>query len=354
MKKQSRKAAIAAAALVLVLAVVLVCTGIWPGSRKGDIYLYGEYHGMECVQEKEFELWEQYYKEQGLRHLFIEYPYFDTELLNLWMQSDSDEILDLVYENWYGTMGGSEFTRNFLKKIKEFCPETVFHGTDVGHTYLRTGPLYLEYLEENGLKDSQQYALALENIEQGRYYYETEDNVYRENKMTENFMREYEALRGEAIMGIYGQAHVELDGMDYETGTVPCMGGQLREEYGEQVHSQNMTLLTEPMRTDTLTINGREYKASYFGRAYTAPIMTGCQYMRFWRLEDAYEDFQANSLDGYSWTEERFPMQIEEKQVFVIDYLQDDGTEERYYYRTDHASRSGELLAYEIRSEDAA
>jgi len=38
--------------------------------------------------------------------------------------------------------------------------------------------------------------LAHEAVKQGKYYYENSDDVYRENKMVENFIREYDALNG--------------------------------------------------------------------------------------------------------------------------------------------------------------
>lgn len=107
-----------------------------------------------------------------MRDLFVEFPYTDAQFLNLWMQADDDELLDLQFKDWGGTEGGTEVEKNFLKQIKEQYPETVFHGTDVGHTWESTGPRYLAYLEANGQKDSEEYRRAQENMEQGKRYYE--------------------------------------------------------------------------------------------------------------------------------------------------------------------------------------
>mgnify|MGYP000485435393 CR=1 FL=1 len=49
-----------------------------------------------------------------------------------------------------GTAGGTEIVKNFLKQIKKTYPKTVFHGTDVGHTWHSTGPQYLKYLKSTG------------------------------------------------------------------------------------------------------------------------------------------------------------------------------------------------------------
>lgn len=69
----------------------------------GQSYLYGEMHGVEKILDKEIELWYEYYHNQDMRHLFIEHSYYTAEFLNLWMQSDNNEILDAVYTDWAGT-----------------------------------------------------------------------------------------------------------------------------------------------------------------------------------------------------------------------------------------------------------
>jgi len=206
------------------------------------IYLYGEKHGVKKIMDKEFELWHEYYNNKNMRHLFVELPYYTAEFLNIWMKSDSDEILDELYNDWIGTALYNPYTKEFYKKIKSNCPETIFHGTDVGHQYDTTGQRFLKYLEENNLKDSEKYRLAHEAVKQGKYYYENSDDVYRENKMVENFIRDYDALNGECIMGIYGNAHTSLDAMDF-TDSVPCMANQLKDIYKDIIYSEDLSWL---------------------------------------------------------------------------------------------------------------
>ena len=69
-----------------------------------NIYLYGEGHGIKRIMDKEFEIWHEYYHTKNMRHLFVEHGYFTAEFLNVWMQSDNDDILDSVYDDWVGTM----------------------------------------------------------------------------------------------------------------------------------------------------------------------------------------------------------------------------------------------------------
>ena len=92
------------------------------------------------------------------------------------MKEDSDELIDKFFEEIKGSAGDNEYFYEFFHEIKEYCPETIFYGTDVGHLYNTTGLRYLRYLEENGLTDSEKYSLANENIQQGIAYYESESS----------------------------------------------------------------------------------------------------------------------------------------------------------------------------------
>lgn len=319
-----------------------------PEAATGQIYLYGEAHAVESILERELELWSGYYHEEGMRHLFVEAAYYDAEFLNIWMQSDNDDILRELYGDWQGSSAHDPLVYYFYKQIKEDCPETVFHGTDVGHCYETTGIRYLKHLEYNDLKDSESYKLAEEAIEQGEQYYMQLSDAYRENKMVENFIREFEALDGEHIMGIYGAAHTGLDSLAL-SGNVACMAKQLKEEYGDIIHSEDLSWMArdiEPIRTDIITVNGKEYEASYYGEEdiYWTDEYS---YREFWRLEDAYEDFKdaPKTGDGLPCTD--YPMLIETGQVFVLDYTKADGTVERWYYRSDGTEVEGWGLATE-------
>jgi hypothetical protein len=313
----------------------------------GQIYLYGEAHGSEKILNEEFELWQTYYTECGMRHLFVELPYYTAEYLNLWMQAEDDAILDQFFEDIQGTAGCTEYNKAFYQRIKEACPETVFHGTDVGHTFWSTGRRYIEALEAADQKDTEAYSRASENIMQGALYYfnseaDGQDHAYRETKMIENFIREFDALpEGTSIMGIYGNAHTDLEGIAAGTTDLPCMANQLKEKYGDALHTVDLTLLSDPLRVDTIEINGKEYTASYFGEVDISNAFPAYRSRAFWRLEDAYEDFK-DCPTGDDWLPYRnYPMAIEQGQVFVIEYTLADGTTERSYYRSDGKTWNG-------------
>lgn len=154
----------------LVFVFALISAG-GPPKKTGQIFLYGEIHSAEIILNKKFQLWHRYYHESGIRDLFVESPYYTAEFLNLWMRSDNDDILNELYEDWKGTAAHSEECRTFYKRIKEECPKTIFHGTDVGHQYASTGRRFAEYLQNSGQTASEQYTLTLEAIQQGIYYY---------------------------------------------------------------------------------------------------------------------------------------------------------------------------------------
>ena len=241
-----------------------------------------------------------------------------------------------------------------LKQIKEQYPETVFHGTDVGHTWESTGPRYLAYLEANGQKDTEEYKRTQENMEQGKRYYEIKatDEAssvrYREDWMVENFRRSYqelEAVRRTDIMGIYGSTHIvesEYRNSDFR------MAKQLSENYGEHLHTKDLT--QEPERIDTLEVNGKTYTASYFGEQDIS-MVKGYKTRKFWRLEDAYEDFKDLPTPREILPADNYPVKIQAGQVFAVEYLMSDGSTEWKYYISDGTVQNGQLITKRMKME---
>lgn len=256
---------------VLILVLILALLGLlWnnvnnTSNSTDEIYLYGEWHSDSHILDRELEIWGEYYK-KGMRDLFVEYPYTDAQFLNLWMQADDDELLDQQFKDWEGTAGGTEIVKNFLKQIKKTYPKTVFHGTDVGHTWHSTGPRYLKYLKSTGQMDTEEYQRALLNIQQGKRYAricqtnEEAAEQYREDRMVENFQRSYQELEETHrtdIMGIYGNAHIVNTGY---LNAEYYMAKQLKESYGEKLHTTDLT--QEPQRIDTLEVSGKPTQPS--------------------------------------------------------------------------------------------
>lgn len=311
----------------------------------GRIYLYGEQHGVQSILSKEFELWREYYHNKGMRHLFVELPYYTAEFLNAWMKEEGDAILDAVYNDGAGTASQTPATKEFYRKIKKECPETVFHGTDVGHQGNTTGKRFLNTLERSRLKYSVQYMLALENIRQGATYYKSRDALYRENTLVKNFIREFDALRGESIMGIYGTMHIALEPMHHSGQSVPSMASLLKKRYGEAIHTEDLSWMAkdiQSIRIESITINDKTYFASYYGRQDLSWLGDNL-HREFRRLENTFEDFKDNPKTGDVLPYSNYPMLIQTGQVFVIDYTKKDGSTVRMYYRSDGNTWRGEL-----------
>ncbi len=244
-------------AIVFVVCFLVLAFSMYNKFSKPKILLYGEAHADPLIMEKELELWEKSYYEDDMRNLFIEMSYCDAQLLNIWMKEDNDKILMQMYENLKGTAAHNEYWIGFYKYIKENLPETVFYGNDVVHQQ-KTAEIYLNYLKEKGMENSDEYATALKNIEQGKFFYEgnqqlyefnsdnekkqsaygeNENIVYRENMLTENFIRMYDGLEDKRVMGFYGQLHTEVDWVAEEDNDVKAnsMAHQLTERYGDDV-----------------------------------------------------------------------------------------------------------------------
>ena len=86
---------------VLVLMLVLAAPGA-AAAQTGRIYLYGETHADPACLEQELAAWDRYYKELGMRDLFIEVPSYTAQFMNLWMKAEDDAILSRLFEDWEG------------------------------------------------------------------------------------------------------------------------------------------------------------------------------------------------------------------------------------------------------------
>ena len=168
------------------------------------------------------------------------------------------------------------------------------------------------------------------------------------DRMVENFRRSYqelEAVRRTDIMGIYGSTHIvesEYRNSDFR------MAKQLSENYGEHLHTKDLT--QEPERIDTLEVNGKTYTASYFGEQDIS-MVKGYKTRKFWRLEDAYEDFKELPTPREILPADNYPVKIQAGQVFAVEYLMSDGSTEWKYYISDGTVQNGQLITKRMKME---
>lgn len=312
----------------------------------GIAYLYGEKHGAPMILKKEFNLWYDYYHKNGMRHLFLELPYYAAKYLNLWINSENNAILDEIFEDIKGTAMDTPETKELFINIKKECPETIFHGVDVGHAYQSMGNRYLNYLSENNLQDTEEFNLAKENIEQGKKFYDKKDNAYREKMLVENFKREFDKLNNQNIMGIFGESHTKLDNSSSNDNMIAL----LTDYYGkDHIISESLAyLVNSPIKTDKIVINKKEYEAEYFGRVNLSLINKDFSHREFWRLKDAFKDFSTNKTNGNILPLYNYPMELELNQIYIVDYTKADGSVIREVHRYDGTLWKGQEVTQQI------
>ena len=353
--------------LTLLLAVLLALTACGAPAETdtptGAIFLYGEAHANADCLEQELAAWQTYYG-QGMRHLFIELGPGSALLLNRWMAAEDDAYWDMVYSACEGTMFHAEVEADFYHQIKETCPETVFHGFDIEHQYTSTGAKALELLEQEGKTDTDEYRTVERGIQQAVQFYRrgADDTaaVQREKAMTFNLCDAFDALGGISVMVICGAAHGDPNGMDYQTGTVPSMAAQIAAHYGDAVTLTCTNLArvekpeVEPLRTDTLTIDGGAYEAAYFGEE---DISDWSKYAsrQFWRVEGGYDAFSAWQTTGDQLPESNYPMALHPRESYAILYhLPDGGTMWWYGVSTDQTDWNAGVVTVQVTPPEAA
>lgn len=188
-------------------------------SKKSDITLVGEVHHIKGIQDKELELYRDFY-EKGGRHLFIERGYSMAAYMNMIMHQEAS--FKSMLED------GPEADLDFYQAIKDNFPETIFHGIDAELSTI--GEPWLKFLQENNFGTEKEYKTIIEVIEQGKKVHSLgySKDVYREEYMTKNFIREYKKVKGQPIFGIFGNAHTSKTIM--RRYGLPTMGMNLEKK----------------------------------------------------------------------------------------------------------------------------
>lgn len=314
----------------------------------GKVYLYGESHGVERILKKEYELWKDYYN-RGMRHLFVELPYYTAEFLNIWMKAEDDTILLKLQKNSEGTASDTPHTLEFYRKIKKSCPDTIFHGTDLGHQYDTIGEDFLKYLEEQNLIGTENHTLTKAAIKQGKIYYKYDkDPIYRENKMVENFIRELDKVGNTDIMGIYGAAHTGITDNNF-TNEVINMANQLNMVVPaiESTDLGPYKKITAPLRVDIIEINGKSYTALYFGRQDLNGF-NNYEYREFWLVEEAYSVYNKHFKTKDFLPTDNYPMKITTGNLYRVLYKDLDGKESSSYYISTGKKWKGRVVTESI------
>ncbi len=94
--------------------------------------------------------------------------------------------------------------------------------------------------------------------------------------------------------------------------------------------------VSEAMKKEFITINDKEYEASYLGESDMSSWSNVFSKRKYWRLENTYDDFKDKpKLEQVLPYNNYPPINIEFGHIFVIDYYKSDETVERKYYIAD-------------------
>lgn len=344
---------------LLTLTALFLSTTILFGCAKKDefnpsfkdkgqkIYLYGELHGNSKIYDEELKVIEKHYNE-GIRDMFIEGSFARGEFLNIWINEKDDKILDDLMKDADGTHGGNEQTREFYLTIKKKFPELRFHGTDIEH--VQTSYRYGLFLDEKNINDEFSRKFIADNREQKRIFKEERNYGYREEKMVENFKRQYEKLGNKSIIGFYGSAHIDLSkGNTYrERINSYIMAEELKKIYGDNLSLVDLSRMNFTIGKEKVIANGKEYNAKVF-ETINVKMNESSYIAESWELEDAYEDFKNFELDKEKGVVERYGNILFEKNKVYKFKIQYEKSEEITFYRTDEEMKNGKLKAYPIK-----
>lgn len=141
------------------------------------------------------------------------------------------------------------------------------------------------------------------------------------------------------------------DSSSYRFGT-RLEAGEVLYIRASNANALSCSILVEeelPIRIDSQTVEGKTYRASYYGSEDMSSWHDSYSDREFWRLEDAYSDFSNHSQTGNWLPSSNYPMLVEAGQVFLIRYtLKCNGGTEYVVMRCDGDYRNGMLNTHEI------
>ena len=113
-------------------------------------------------------------------------------------------------------------------------------------------------------------------------------------------------------------------------------GDNILKDFPRLIFQISAKKVMEKIRTERMTVDGKEYEASYFGEQDMSSWSRYAAKREYWRLENAGDDFKDRFTLVHVLPYNNYPpMDIQAGQVFVIDYHKFDGTVDRKYYIAD-------------------
>ena len=156
------------------------------------------------------------------------------------------------------------------------------------------------------------------------------------------------AYRGAAIgKGAYGTA-----GYAYISGGAVLAAGNADANFNATADNGDYEAVVPVTRTipgvESLTINGKDYEAEYFGLRELSASYYGYSQIEFWRIPHAADEFTKADGKGTYLDVDSFPMLIEDGGAYVVKYTYPDGRSVRQFYLADGTVFDGVEFAQEI------
>ena len=102
------------------------------------------------------------------------------------------------------------------------------------------------------------------------------------------------------------------------------------------MHAEDLSQLDVPEPDfETIEVNGTVYSATYYGYQDTRSFSDEYQYLQYYCLENAYDDFKDAPTMPNFIPYNSYPKEVEVGQVFVVDCTTYEGTIERKFLRSD-------------------
>lgn len=106
--------------------------------------------------------------------------------------------------------------------------------------------------------------------------------------------------------------------------------------YPRLIYQINAKGVIDIINKDKITINGKDYEASYFGEIDMSLWSYEFSKRKYWRLENAYDDLKnMPKLEQVLPYNNYPPINIKTGQAFAIDYYKSNGQVERKFYLSD-------------------
>lgn len=118
--------------------------------------------------------------------------------------------------------------------------------------------------------------------------------------------------------------------------SLACKSDAKLNKFPRLIYQICVSEVLEAMKKEIITINGKEYEASYFGEMDMTSWSKEFSKRKYWRIENAYNDFKDKPRLREVLPYNNYPpINIGIGQVFVIDYYKDDEAALRRYYIAD-------------------